>query len=132
MASTTSWTTATGTIADRATGLMWTKGDSAQGLNWQEAPCLGADKERRGYLGHNDWRLPNAKELQSIVDYTRSPDTTSSAAIDPLFACTGITSEAGQADYPFYWTEQPMRPKGRAANRAAAPSTSPSDGLWAT
>jgi hypothetical protein len=93
-----------GTITDRATGLMWTKGDSAQGLNWQEALAWVQTKNAEDYLGHNDWRLPNAKELQSIVDYTRSPDTTSSAAIDPLFACTGITSEAGQADYPFYWT----------------------------
>ncbi len=29
------------------------------------------------------------KETPSEVDYTRSPDTTSSAAIDPLFSCTG-------------------------------------------
>ncbi len=93
-----------GTITDRATGLIWAKGDSAQGLDWQEALAWVQTKNAEDYLGHNDWRLPNAKELQSIVDYTRSPDTTSSAAIDPLFACTGITSEAGQADYPFYWT----------------------------
>jgi hypothetical protein len=25
-------------------------------------------------------------------------------AIDPLFSCTGITNEAGDADYPWYWT----------------------------
>jgi hypothetical protein len=92
------------TIMDRASGLMWTKGDSAQGLNWQEALAWVQAKNAENYLGHNDWRLPNAKELQSIVDYTRSPDTTQSAAIDPLFTCTGITNEAGKADYPFYWT----------------------------
>jgi hypothetical protein len=93
-----------GTITDRATGLMWTKGDSAQGLNWQEALAWAQTKNSENYLGHNDWRLPNAKELQSIVDYTRSPDTTSSAAISPLFDCSSITNEAGRADYPFYWT----------------------------
>ncbi|MBI5490304.1 MAG: DUF1566 domain-containing protein [Deltaproteobacteria bacterium] len=93
-----------GTITDRATGLMWTKGDSAQGLNWREALAWAEAKNAENYLGHNDWRLPNAKELQSIVDYTRSPDTTHSAAIDPLFLCTGVTNEAGNADYPFYWT----------------------------
>ena len=92
------------TITDRATGLMWSKGDSAKGLNWQEALAWAQTKNAENYLGHSDWRLPNAKELQNIVDYTRSPDTTYSAAIDPLFTCTGITNEAGKADFPFYWT----------------------------
>lgn len=44
------------------------------------------------------------KELQSLVDYTRSPDTTHSPAIDPVFNCTTITNEGVQADYAFYWT----------------------------
>ena len=92
------------TLTDNAAGLMWTKGDSGTGLNWQEALAWAQTKNAENHLGHSDWRLPNAKELQSIVDYTRSPDTTSSAAIDPLFTCTGITNEAGKADYPFYWT----------------------------
>ena len=74
------------------------------------------DKNRENYLGHGDWRLPSAKELQSIVDYRRSPDTTRSAAIDPLFTCTQITNEAGQADYPFYWT---ATTHGTAIGRAA-------------
>jgi hypothetical protein len=92
------------TISDRATGLMWSKGDSAKGMNWQEALAWAQTKNAENYLGHNDWRLPNAKDLQNIVDYTRSPDTTSSAAINALFTCTGITNEAGTADYPYYWT----------------------------
>ncbi len=92
------------TITDRATGQMWTKGDSGKGLNWQEALAWAQTKNAENYLGHSDWRLPNAKELQAIVDYTRSPDTTSSAAIHPLFTCTTITNEAGKQDYPFYWT----------------------------
>ncbi len=92
------------TITDRATALMWTKTDSGIGMSWQDALAWAQTKNAENHLGHSDWRLPNAKELQSIVDYTRSPDTTSSAAIDPLFTCTGITNEAGKADYPFYWT----------------------------
>jgi hypothetical protein len=59
---------------------------------------------RDSFAGHADWRLPNAKELQSIVDYARSPDTTQSAAIDPLFECSQITNEVGKTDYPFYWS----------------------------
>jgi hypothetical protein len=93
-----------GTITDRATGLMWSQTDSGTGMNWQDALAWVQKKNSEKYLGYTDWRLPNAKELESIVDYTRSPDTTGSAAIDSLFKCTGITNEAGKADYPFYWT----------------------------
>ena len=93
-----------GTITDNATGLMWSREDSGTGLNWEEALAWVQQKNSENYLGYSDWRLSNAKELQSIVDYSRSPDTTSSAAIDPVFSCTSITNEAGQADYPCYWT----------------------------
>ena len=93
-----------GTISDNATGLMWAQNDSGTGLNWEEALAWVEQKNTENYLGYDDWRLPDAKELQSIVDYTRSPDTTGSAAIDPLFNTTSITNEAGQADYPFYWS----------------------------
>jgi hypothetical protein len=99
-----------GTISDSATGLMWMQNDSGQfnvgsqgngSLNWQEALawCEGLS-----YAGYDDWRLPNAKELQSLVDYSRSPDTTNSAAIDPLFNVTAITDEASNLNYPFYWS----------------------------
>ncbi|MGB0415224.1 MAG: DUF1566 domain-containing protein [Coraliomargarita sp.] len=90
-----------GTITDRATGLTWTQADSGKGMNWLEALEYA---ERSTYAGHRDWRLPNAKELQSIVDYNRSPDHTRSAAIDPIFSVSQIENEAGQADYPYFWT----------------------------
>jgi hypothetical protein len=90
-----------GTITDAATGLTWMQADSGVGLNWEEALAYCESLDTAGY---DDWRLPNAKELQSIVDYGRSPDTSNSAAIDPLFNVTAITNEAGQTDYPFYWS----------------------------
>jgi hypothetical protein len=93
-----------GAISDLATGLMWSKSDSGQGMNWQEALAWTQKKNAEKFLGHDDWRLPSVKELQSIVDYTRSPDTTRSPAINPLFNCTSFTNEAHQADYPFYWS----------------------------
>lgn len=93
-----------GTITDQAAGLMWSQSDSGTGMIWEEALAWVAQKNTENYLGYDDWRMPNAKELQSIVDYTRSPDTSSSAAIDEIFSATSITNEAGQTDYPFYWT----------------------------
>ncbi len=92
---------ADGTISDNATKLMWMQDDSGKGMNWQDALNYAENKD---FAGYTDWRLPDTKELESIVDYTRSPKTTSSAAIDPLFNCTKITNEAGNDDYPFYWS----------------------------
>jgi len=89
-----------GTITDGPTGLMWTKTDSDSGMTWEQALSYS---ENLVLAGYDDWRLPNAKELQSIVDYTRSPSTTGTAAIDPVFEVSSITDEGGGTDYPFYW-----------------------------
>ncbi len=104
-----------GTITDAATGLMWMQNDSGKGMNWQEALQYAEEKT---FAGYSDWRLPNIKELQSIVDYTRAPGTSNSAAIDPVFSCTEITNEGGQKDYPYYWsgtTHENMQNGGSAA-----------------
>ena len=84
-----------GTVTDRATGLTWMQVDSGHRkagtekdgrMGWAEALAWA---EGLRYAGKSDWRLPNAKELQSIVDYTRAPDATNPArqgpAIDPIF-----------------------------------------------
>ena len=56
------------TVTDNATGLTWQKSDDGQTRDW-----LGALQycEALTLAGHDDWRLPNIKELQSIVDYSR-------------------------------------------------------------
>ncbi|MCP3919410.1 MAG: DUF1566 domain-containing protein [bacterium] len=75
-----------GTVTDHATGLMWAKSDSASSVSWEGALASAANST---LAGATDWRVPNAKELQSIVDYTRAPDATDPArvgpALDPVF-----------------------------------------------
>ena len=90
-----------GTISDKASNLMWMQDDNAEGMAWADVLSYAENFEFAGYF---DWRLPDVKELQSIVDYTRSPGTTNFAAIDPVFNCTEITNEAEEADYGFYWS----------------------------
>ncbi len=89
-----------GTVTDDVTGLMWVQ-DPGDKQYWGDA-VDGAD----GFslAGHSDWRVPTIKELQSLVDYDRSPDATDSPAIDPLFDCTEITNEDGQSDFGYYWS----------------------------
>jgi hypothetical protein len=86
-------------------------------MNWEDALAWVQQKNAENYLSHDDWRLPNAKELQSLIDYSRSPDATGSAAIDPVFDATQITNLAGESDYPFYWSGTTfLRFDGSAAN----------------
>ena len=64
-----------GTILDIATGLVWQKQDTGTKRTWEQALiyCEGLD-----IAGYTDWRLPNIKELWSIVgpeDYEPSIDT---------------------------------------------------------
>ncbi len=93
-----------GTITDAATGLMWDKNGSNEGMNWEEALAWVEEKNSDNYLGYTDWRLPNAKELQSLLDYTKSPATNGKPAIDDMFFVPEITDEGGGTDFPFYWT----------------------------
>ena len=105
-----------GTVTDGATGLMWMKGDNGGGILWEVALSYAEDSE---YAGYTDWRLPSAKDLQDLVDYTRSPGTTGSAAIDAVFNCTSTTNEAGASDYPCYWSSTTFS------------SQTPTNGTWA-
>uniref|UniRef100_UPI0040576FC3 Lcl C-terminal domain-containing protein n=1 Tax=Candidatus Electronema sp. TaxID=2698783 RepID=UPI0040576FC3 len=69
-----------GTITDSKTGLMWKKcveglsgTDCATGatstFTWQQAlQKPGTVNTGGGFAGYTDWRLPNIKELRSIVE----------------------------------------------------------------
>jgi len=93
-----------GTVTDLATGLIWQKADDGNARNWQAALAYADSLNLAGY---DDWRLPSAKELQSIVDYTHAPDAVDpdliGPAIDTVFEITNIGSQQ-DPDYGYYWT----------------------------
>jgi len=101
------------TISDTATGLMWQKNDNGSSIDWDSAISYCEDLS---LAGKSDWRVPNAKELHSIVDYTRSPDTTASAAIDAIFNATSIINEARVSDFGFYWSATTHKNMANGAN----------------
>ena len=85
-----------GTVTDTSTGLMWQK-DTADvsrdgtigdedAISWQAALTYC---DSLTFAGHDDWRLPNVRELQSIVDYGRF-----NFAIDPTFRAMSV----------YYWS----------------------------
>ncbi|MDV7104562.1 DUF1566 domain-containing protein [Vibrio sp. TH_r3] len=80
---------ADGTVTDRATGFMWSKQDSGYinddasvrlpddknfgfGRTWVDTLAWVQKMNKANYLGYSDWRLPDAKELQSIVQYGKT------------------------------------------------------------
>jgi hypothetical protein len=109
-----------GTVTDLNTGLMWEKKsmdgtdhDVSKTFVWSSAVTdtvwdwINAINTEVGngigFAGYNDWRLPNRKELESIVDAGNHLP-----AVDPVFnhdvsaGCTVLTCSATVSS--FYWS----------------------------
>lgn len=58
-------------VRDRATGLIWTRNScpSEYLLNWQEGLEFVDQMNREGKYGRSDWRMPNRRELRSLIDH---------------------------------------------------------------
>ena len=73
-----------GVVTDNTTGLMWkrclegqtfsgsTCTGSATAMDWQAALNQAQTANTANDSGHNDWRVPNLKELKSTVEYCRA------------------------------------------------------------
>jgi len=64
------------TVTDRLTGLAWCHNANLAEfpLTWQEALDYVAQMNRSRALGYSDWRLPNRRELRSLISHqTRRP-----------------------------------------------------------
>ncbi len=67
------------TLVDLGTGLEWQKSDKGTLHTWQSAL---SHCEQLSLNGENDWRVPNIRELKSLVDYNRYYP-----AVDPAISC---------------------------------------------
>jgi hypothetical protein len=89
------------TVVDQGTGLEWQKSDDAIPRNWQDALAYC---ENLSLYSQTDWRLPNIRELKSIVDVSRFYP-----AMDPAFHCRlssywSATTVADQHPATSAWT----------------------------
>ncbi len=93
-----------GTIVDLNTGLVWEKKVSLDGVanstleqdgdnqvTWLDALQHVSVLNANNFAGHNDWRLPNVRELRSIVDYERL----NPAVSDPFHLADSCTAACG-------------------------------------
>jgi hypothetical protein len=63
-----------GTITDHSTGLVWEKKTPANQFDlytWDEAFQYAASLNRVRFGGYDDWRVPNIRELASLIDFGR-------------------------------------------------------------
>lgn len=110
-----------GTVTDERTGLMWKQ--CAEGQNWDGSTCTGnatgmnwaaalKAAESAVYVGHDDWRLPNLKELFSLVEEctdsptindTVFPGTPGSEAADIFWSGSAHASGSGQSWGVTFW-----------------------------
>jgi len=100
-------------VTDNETGLIWIKNPTTIGtvggynfsavMLWPEAllaiAALNAANSGAGYDGSNQWRLPNVKELQSIVDYSRD-----APYINPIFFISPPTIRDFYPATTYYWS----------------------------
>ena len=86
-----------GTTTDNVTGLMWVSDPGSALYTWQNAlsSCAVTMNSGSGFAGYTDWRLPNIRELVSIMSYTQLPGCAIDLAAFPGSQCaTGL----------YYWS----------------------------
>lgn len=102
-----------GTVTDKTTGLQWQR--CSQGQAWSSGTCAGTATahtwqaalqlaEAASYAGKSDWRLPNTKELASIVEQA-CYDPAIDLAVFPGTPSSYFWSSSPSANYAdFAWS----------------------------
>jgi len=101
-----------GTILDNKTNLIWKKTDSYQELkkwlNWEMAQTFLTDLNSSKFAGHDDWRLPTRKELESLYEKDKNIPwnyywTENTVHMDPIFGNTSCCFWSSETKKQMAW-----------------------------
>ncbi len=99
-----------GSVTDNLTGLIWLKNANCFGLNFWDVAVSDANTLNSGECGltdgsaEGDWRLPNVREMQSLVDYKHfDPAMQSGQPFPIVLPFIGVQSS-------IYWTSTTLSP----------------------
>ena len=93
-------------VLDRATGLIWTKNNCPTDfpLNWQEALDFVEQMNKEVRYGRNDWRMPNRRELRSLIDHgSKKPALTRGHPFQNIFLGWFWTSTTAAIATRYAW-----------------------------
>ena len=97
-----------GTVTDNLTRLIWLKNANAFGLRTWEQALSDANTLASGSAGltdgskAGDWRLPNVKELHSLIDFAYYGPALSSASGTSQW--TNGNAFSGMQSFFYYWS----------------------------
>ncbi len=94
------------TVQDRLTGLIWTRNANPNEypVTWQEALDQIAVLNQEKFLGFDDWRLPNRRELRSLMSYqTRKPSLPSGHPFTNVFLGWYWSSTSAAINTAYAW-----------------------------
>lgn len=110
-----------GTVTHKKTNLMWKV--CAEGQSWNAGACTGTPSTftwdnalqnaqtlnvSGGYASHTDWRLPNRKELLSIVEFKCYNPVIN----EEVFPDMVIETTFPYSILPTFWTSSPISMSG--------------------
>jgi hypothetical protein len=98
-------------VVDHATGLMWQKGGSDDGVGLPEAERYAGDLNAKTWAGFSDWRLPTLEEAMSLMttDKDGMPDEVM-VGDERVKGMVHLNPIFGRSNGPFIWTSDSYSP----------------------